>query len=54
MKAINIVWDTDGEDILLPNEIELPDEIDIADEDAVSDYLTDYTGFCHAGFFLSE
>lgn len=32
----------------LPNEIEIPE--DMEDDDAVSDYLSDVTGFCHKGF----
>lgn len=50
MKAINIIWDTDGENIELPNEIELP--FGMVDEDEISDYISDQTGFCHCGFEL--
>lgn len=53
MKAINILWDTDSnQEVLkqLPKEIEIPS--DITDEDAISDYITDKTGFCHKGFEL--
>lgn len=50
MKAINIIWDTDGEDIALPSEIDIPDGME--DEDEISDYITDVTGFCHMGFDL--
>ena len=39
MKAINILWDVDD-----PEELE--------DEDEISDYISDVTGFCHAGFAL--
>ncbi len=52
MKAINIKWDTDGENIPLPNEIEIPSNI--TDEDEISDYITDITGFCHKGFSIKE
>lgn len=52
MKAVNIKWDTDGEDIELPSEIEIPPKI--ADEDEISDYISDVTGFCHMGFDLEE
>ena len=52
MKAINILWDTDGEEVNLPNEIEIPDWVDKEDEDEISDYLSDTTGFCHFGFEL--
>lgn len=50
MKAVNIVWDTDGENVKLPNEIELP--FGMFDEDEISDYISDETGFCHYGFEL--
>ena len=45
MKAINILWDTDGEEVNLPNEIEIPDWIDENDDDEISDNLSDVTGF---------
>lgn len=35
----------------LPTEMEIPKEIE-NDEDAISDYLSDETGFCHYGFEL--
>lgn len=58
MKAINIDWDIDQEDIEngvdLPTEIEIPADIDPDDDDAISDYLSDVTGFCHNGFDLEE
>ena len=53
MKAINILWDTDGEENL-PNEIEIPDWVDKEDDDEISDYLSDITGFCHFGFELVD
>lgn len=57
MKAINIDWDVDLEEDLdalqmLPDEIEIPEELE--DEEAISDYLSDVTGFCHNGFELVE
>lgn len=54
MKAINILWDTDGEEVNLPNEIEIPDWVDKEDDGAISDYLSDETGFCHFGFELAD
>lgn len=54
MKAINIKWDTDGEEVNLPNEIEIPDWVDKEDDDEISDYLSDVTGFCHFGFELVD
>lgn len=53
MKAINILWDTDGEEVNLPNEIEIPDWVD-KENDEISDYLSDETGFCHFGFELVD
>lgn len=52
MKAINILWDTDGENISLPDEIDIPEGM--ADEEQISDYISDKTGFCHYGFELVE
>ena len=60
LKAINIKWDTDGDkEILneLPTEMIIPNEVeelyqtdrDYALEE-ISDWLSDDTGFCHAGF----
>ena len=54
MKAINILWDTDGEEVNLPNEIEIPDYVDKEDDDEISDYLSDTTGFCHFGYELVD
>ena len=51
MKATNIIWDTDGENVMLPSEIEIPEGM--IDEDEISDYISDMTGFCHMGFCLS-
>lgn len=52
MKAINIKWDTDGEIVDLPNEIEIPEGM--SDEEEVSDYISNVTGFCHKGFSLNK
>lgn len=55
--AHDIRWDTDGDMKLfktLPQEIEIPDEIwedyDNGNDDALSNYVSDVTGFCHYGF----
>lgn len=55
--AYNIKWDTDGDMKLfktLPQEIEIPEEVwedyDDGNDDAISDYVSDVTGFCHYGF----
>lgn len=57
MKATNIQWDVDRKKGLkfLPKEIDIPDDIAYnengdVDEEAISDYLSDETGFCHYGF----
>jgi hypothetical protein len=56
----NIEWDTDGQDVDLPNEFDIdvdPDGLDPddpGDEDAfgdlVGDAVSDTYGFCHKGF----
>lgn len=52
MKATNILWDVDCKSDLefLPTEVQLPEGM--TDQDEISDYLSDLTGFCHAGFAL--
>ena len=58
--AHNIEWDTDNDKAIfnqLPKEIEIPEKVrkeyeDYQDEDIISDYLSDYTGFCLFGFDL--
>lgn len=54
MKAVNIKWDVDYDEELdyLPEEVELPEGME--DEEEISDYLSDFTGFCHNGFELEE
>ena len=61
MKAVNIQWDVDNpEDIkLLPSEIDIPEEL--SDEnnmnvyaEEISDYISNFTGFCHLGFFMKK
>lgn len=52
MRATNIIWDTDGEDAVLPTEIVIPDGI--TDEEEISDYISDVTGYCHEGFCLED
>lgn len=64
-KATCIEWDLDDDDLTpedidnldLPDEIGIPDEILAAaedDEDAIGDYLSDVTGFCHKGYVLED
>lgn len=53
-KAINIQWDTDGDETLfkeLPSEINIPDNIS---DDKIEDYISDTTGFCHKGFDIQS
>lgn len=58
-KAVNIQWDIDSRSDLqfLPTEIMIPTEVlnEVKEnDDAISDYITDVTGFCHRGFDLVE
>lgn len=51
--AYDIKWDTDGDKDTfdnLPSEIKIPEEM--VDNERISDYVSDETGFCHAGFKL--
>ena len=53
MKAINIIWDAEEEELTtLPSSIEVPEYL--TDEDEISDYLSNLTGFCHYGFELID
>lgn len=60
LRAVNIKWDVDDEEDLkdLPTEIDIPPEIaeesDDEYEEAISDYISDVTGFCHRGFEIKE
>ena len=58
-KVFDISYDTDGNDVELPDEllIEVPDDLDV-DEilDYLCDKISDITEYCHHGFnftFLS-
>ena len=44
MKAVDIIWETDGEEIDFPTELELLDDMDKEDEDEIKDYLSDEIG----------
>jgi hypothetical protein len=56
MKAIvtNIQYDTDGEVVDLPTQLEIEVPSDLVEEqdidDFVSDEITTFTGYCHFGF----
>ena len=54
MKAYDIKWNVDYEEDLknLPTEIDIPK--DMTNEDEISDYITDFTGYCHCGFKLTK
>lgn len=64
LKAINIKWDTDGDMEVfneLPTEMIIPDELEEMYKkdkeyalEEISDWLSDETGFCHAGFELEK
>lgn len=66
MRATNIQWDVtdDSEEMTqekinelleyLPTEIEIPEDIDSDDEEAISDYISNSTGFCHNGYCLEK
>lgn len=64
LKAINIKWDTDGDMEVfneLPTEMIIPDELDEMYKkdreyalEEISDWLSDETGFCHAGFEIEN
>jgi hypothetical protein len=47
MKATNIIWETDGYDIDLPNEVIIPNNID---EEYIADYLSDEYGYLVISF----
>jgi len=51
-----IQYDTDGESVDLPAEMEIEIPIDITEPDDVVDYLSDEisnrTGYCHFGFSI--
>ena len=64
LKAINIKWDTDGDlevfddlpaEMIIPKKLEdlyKKDQEDALEE--ISDWLSDETGFCHAGFEIED
>ena len=64
MKAINIKWDTDGNEKVLqdlPTEIIIPDYLEKLYEsdrenalEEISDWLSEETGFCHDGFEIVD
>ena len=52
--AVDIVWDTDGEDekyLGLPSRVEIPFFVD---DDEIADYLSDEYGYCVFGFNIEQ
>ena len=55
VSCFNIKWDTDGEEIDLPKRISVDVPVEVTGdndelEDYLSDFITDFTGWCHGGF----
>ena len=54
VKVTNIKYDTDGEDVDLPKEIEIEIPSDVEGEEEIEEYvsneISNKTGFCHKGF----
>jgi hypothetical protein len=49
--AINIQWDTDGEEVNLPERVEIPFNVS---DDEIADMLSDEYGFCVFGFNIEQ
>jgi hypothetical protein len=53
----NIKYDTDGEEIDLPDTLEIEVPEDMTDPEEIDEFLSDeisnITGFCHTGFSTS-
>lgn len=49
MKVSNIKWETDGEVVDLPTEVEVNDDLS---DDEIADYLSDTYGWLVNGFSL--
>ena len=49
--AINIQWDTDGEEVNLPDRVEIPFNVSF---DEIEDMLSDEYGFCVFGFDIEQ
>lgn len=54
MKVVDIIWETDGEELDLPTEMEIPDDIDPDDDYAITDYMSDGTGFLVLAYTLER
>lgn len=57
-RVYDIDWDTDGEDVDLPDEVvvTVPGDVyaDAGSSSYISDWLSDEYGFCHNGFLIDE
>ena len=49
MKVTDIIWETDGEVVDLPSEVEVDDDMD---DDEIADYLSDTYGWLVDSFSL--
>ena len=49
--VVNIQWDTDGEDVNLPTQVEIPFYMD---GDDIAGMLSDEYGFCVLGFNIEQ
>ena len=43
-RTVRVVWETDGEEVELPETVKLPDDLDLTNE-AISNYLSDEYGW---------
>ena len=53
-KAYDIDWETDGQDVDLPVEVELPEDIDTDAIGEVEDYLSDEYGYLVNSFEIYD
>lgn len=53
MIVSNILWDVDNPEDLdyLPTTLKIPDGMN---EEEIEDYLSNLTGFCHAGYTIES
>lgn len=54
IRVFDIKYDTDGEDVDLPQSIEFEVQDHEHLEDELSELISDHTGFCHFGFNYEE
>ena len=54
----NIGYDTDGETVELPTELEIEVPDDLTEQEDIEEYLSDeisnVTGYCHKGFLIKN